>query len=143
MDAARARHKPASLTPAPCGTALTGQMAWERRIAMRIPLNAQAFFNYSKEKAVSSFTLPLPAATGLRALPRRLGVVLLCLMANLVPLRAQQGEPAPAAPQATIAPGQPGGAATVPTMALPPALPQLGIAPPTTAHPVAPAVQPA
>ncbi len=110
---------------------------------MRIPLNAQAFFNYSKEKAVSSFTLPLPAATGLRALPRRLGVVLLCLMANLVPLRAQQGESSPAAPQATIAPGQPGGAATVPTMALPPALPQLGIAPPTTAHPVAPAVQPA
>ncbi|MGQ3283848.1 MAG: hypothetical protein ACT6VC_11955, partial [Bosea sp. (in: a-proteobacteria)] len=72
---------------------------------------------------MSSFTLPLPAATGLRALSRRLGVVLLCLMASLTPLWAQQGEPAPAAPQATVAPGQPGGAATVPTMALPPALP--------------------
>ncbi len=110
---------------------------------MRIPLNEQAFFNYSKEKAVSSFTLPRPAAPGLMALPRRLGVVLLCLIASLAPLRAQLREPAPAALQATIAPAQPGGAATAPTLALPPALPQPGIAPPTAVHPVAPAVQPA
>jgi biopolymer transport protein ExbB len=117
----------------------------------------QAFFNYSKEKAVSSLTLPLEAATGLRALPRRLGVVLLCLMASLAPLRAQQGEPqaavpsaatAPAAAEAApaqavpeaLAPAQAGPA--VPTTALPPAPPQFGIAPPSTAHPVAPAVQP-
>ncbi|HEV2556402.1 MAG TPA: tonB-system energizer ExbB [Bosea sp. (in: a-proteobacteria)] len=107
---------------------------------------------------MSSFTLPLEAATGLRALPRRLGVVLLCLMASLAPLRAQQGESQAAVPSAATAPTAVGQAApaqaapdapapaqsapTAPTTALPPAPPQFGIAPPTTAHPVAPAVQP-
>jgi biopolymer transport protein ExbB len=69
---------------------------------------------------VSSFKLPLgPAA-----------VALICLVMNLAPVWAQQPDPPPSPPAATAAPA-------APTTALPPALPQLGIAPPTTAHPAA------
>ncbi|MDP3255097.1 MAG: tonB-system energizer ExbB, partial [Bosea sp. (in: a-proteobacteria)] len=111
---------------------------------------------------MSSFTYPLQAEAGLGPLPRRLGVALICLVASLGPLQAQQGGPAAAAPSAATAPataaeaapaapdvavpaapGPSGAAPGAPTTALPATPSQLGIAPPTTAHPVAPAVQPA
>ncbi|MDP3410449.1 tonB-system energizer ExbB [Bosea sp. (in: a-proteobacteria)] len=58
-----------------------------------------------------------------------IGVAVIGLAAVQTPSRAQPAEPPPAA----AAPG-------APTTALPPTLPQFGIAPPSAAHPTAPAI---
>jgi biopolymer transport protein ExbB len=94
-------------------------------------LIAKAFFNYSKEKAVTSLKFPRRLASRFQALRfRSAAVVLFCLATSLTPLWAQQPQTPASPPAATAAP-------TAPTTALPPALPQLGIAPPTAAHPTA------
>ena len=101
----------------------------EEAYCTRITLIAKAFFNYSKEKAVSSLKLSRMASPRPRALPLRSAMLaLICLVATLAPLHAQQTQPLspPAAPTAAPA---------APMTALPPALPQFGIAPPTAAHP--------
>ncbi len=69
---------------------------------------------------MSPFKLPLRPAS----------VALIWLAASLAPVCAQQPQ-SPSSPQAATA------APSGPTMALPPALPQFSIAPPTAAHPAA------
>ncbi|HEY5797836.1 MAG TPA: tonB-system energizer ExbB [Bosea sp. (in: a-proteobacteria)] len=80
---------------------------------------------------MTSFKLPRRVASRFRTLRiRPAAVVLICLATSLAPVSAQQPQ-TPASPQAATA------APAAPTTALPPALPQLGIAPPTAAHPTA------
>ena len=79
---------------------------------------------------MSSFKLPRSAASSPRAFVSHAGILVICLAASLLPLRAQ---PVPASPP-TATPLQ-----AAPTTALPPAPPAFGIAPPSAAHP---AIQP-
>ena len=80
---------------------------------------------------MSSFNLPRMVWPRLRRLPlRSTAAALICLVASLPPLHAQQPLPPSPPPAETPAPA-------APTTALPPALPQFGIAPPTAAHPAA------
>jgi biopolymer transport protein ExbB len=99
---------------------------------MRIPLNANAFLNYSKEKAVSSSQLPRKAGSGLPVRSTLMALALLGMSGAAAPLGAQT---APAAPAPAAVPG-------APTTALPSAPPSFGIAPPNAAHPTAAATRP-
>lgn len=100
-------------------------------------LIAKAFFNYSKEKAVSSFKLPRQTGAMLwMLLFSSAAVALVCLAASLAPASAQQPQPPASSPAPIATPSSPV-APSSPTMALPPAPPQFGIAPPTAAHPAA------
>jgi biopolymer transport protein ExbB len=96
-------------------------------------LNANAFLNYSKEKAVSSSQLPRKAVAGRRALSHLMALALAVAACGAAPLGAQT---APAEPAPAATPG-------APTTALPPAPPAFGITPPSAAHPAAPVLQPA
>lgn len=87
---------------------------------------------------MTSFKFPRRVAPSFRTLPfRPAAVLLICLTTSLTPVWAQQPQAPASPPAATASPA-------APTTALPPALPQLGIAPPTAAHPTtAPSATPA